>query len=124
MRTWTPGFVEGSQCVVCFRTLSFWLHDNLLSYSVLHLKPTTSWLDHLRKHSWCWDKPRATLTHWTHHGPDSEEATTFLHIVFSALLHRTHPNGFYSRDSQGGVPKLSRFGLLGLWELIIPSSDF
>ncbi len=21
-----PGFVEGSQCVVCFRTLSFWLH--------------------------------------------------------------------------------------------------
>jgi len=30
---------------------------------------------------------------------------------------------FYSRDSQGGVPKLSRFGLWGLWELITPCSD-
>ncbi len=34
-----------------------------------------------------------------------------------------HPNGFLSWDSQGGVPKLSRFGLLGLWELITLSSD-
>jgi len=34
-----------------------------------------------------------------------------------------HPNGFYSRDSQGGVPKLSQFGLLGLWELITPGLD-
>jgi len=34
-----------------------------------------------------------------------------------------HPNGFYSRDSQGGVPKLSWFELLGLWELITPSSN-
>jgi len=34
-----------------------------------------------------------------------------------------HPNGFYSRDSQGGVPKLSQFKLLGLWELITPGSD-
>ncbi len=35
----------------------------------------------------------------------------------------SHSNGFQSRDSQGGVPKLSWFGLSGLWELIIPSSD-
>jgi hypothetical protein len=34
-----------------------------------------------------------------------------------------HPNDFLSRDSQGGVPKLSRFGLPRLWELITPSSD-
>jgi len=34
-----------------------------------------------------------------------------------------HPNGFYSQDSQGGVPKLSRFGFLGLWKLITPGSD-
>jgi len=34
-----------------------------------------------------------------------------------------HPNGFYSRDSQGGVLKLSWFGLLGLWELITLGSD-
>jgi hypothetical protein len=41
-------------------------------------------------HFWCWDKPRATWTHLTHHGPDLGEATTFPHIVFFALLHRTY----------------------------------
>jgi len=35
-----------------------------------------------------------------------------------------HPNGFYSRGSQGGVPKLFWFELPGLWELITPGSDF
>jgi len=29
-----------------------------------------------------------TLTHRTHHGPDSREATTFPHIVYSATLRR------------------------------------
>jgi hypothetical protein len=29
-----------------------------------------------------------------------------------------HPNGFFSRDSQSGVLKLSRFGLPGLWAFI------
>ncbi len=46
-------------------------------------KPTTSGLVHFREHPWCWDKPRATWTHLTHHGPDLGEATTFPHIVFS-----------------------------------------
>jgi hypothetical protein len=36
---------------------------------------------------------------------------------------RLHPNGSFSRDSQGGVPKLSRVGVLELWELISPDSD-
>ncbi len=31
---------------------------------------------------------------------------------------RLHPNGSFSRDSQGGVPKLSRFGLPRLWAFI------
>ncbi len=31
---------------------------------------------------------------------------------------RLHPNGSFSRDSQSGVPKLSRFGLPGLWAFI------
>jgi hypothetical protein len=34
-----------------------------------------------------------------------------------------HPNGFFSRDSQSGVPKLSRFGLPGLWAFITSCSD-
>jgi hypothetical protein len=36
---------------------------------------------------------------------------------------RLHPNGTFSRDSQGRVPKLSRVRVLGLWELISPGSD-
>ncbi len=36
---------------------------------------------------------------------------------------RLHPNGTFSRDFQGGVPKLSRFGLPGLWASITPCSD-
>jgi hypothetical protein len=43
-------------------------------------------------------------------------------ILYASPQH-LHPNGFLSRDSQGGVPKLSRFGLPGLWELITPSSN-
>jgi len=73
---------------------------------------------------WCWDKPRATLDSLdsprpglggSHHLPPYS-------ILWVTPWH-PHPNGFYFRDSQGGVSKLSWFGLLGLWELIIPSSD-
>jgi hypothetical protein len=34
-----------------------------------------------------------------------------------------HPNGTFSRDSQGGVPKLSRVELPGLWASITSCSD-
>jgi hypothetical protein len=33
-------------------------------------------------------------------------------------MRRLHPNGFFSWDSQGGVLKLFRFGLPGLWAFI------
>ncbi len=33
---------------------------------------------------------------------------------------RLHPNGSFSRDSQVGVPKLSRVGVSGLWKIISP----
>jgi hypothetical protein len=63
---------------------------------------------------------RQPWTHKTHHGPDSGEATTFPHIVFYASFRGTYIQMvFLSRDSQGGVPKLSRFGLPGLCEIII-----
>jgi len=88
--------------------------DKLLSYSVLHPKPTNKLV---RIHStsfWCWDKPRFELRR-SHHLPPYS-------ILYVAPWH-PHPNGFYSRDSQGGVPKLSRFELPGLWELITPNLD-
>jgi hypothetical protein len=36
---------------------------------------------------------------------------------------RLHPNDFSSRDSQGGVPKLSRVGVSGLWTTITSRPD-
>jgi hypothetical protein len=60
-----------------------------------------------------------TWTHLTHHGPDSGEATTFpLYSILCSSTRRLHPNGSFSRDSEGGVPKLSRFGLPRLWASI------
>jgi hypothetical protein len=60
------------------------------------------------------DSPRPELG-GNHHPPPYS-------ILYVAPPH-PHPNGFYSWDSQGGVPKLSRFGLTRLWELIAPGSD-
>ncbi len=55
----------------------------------------------------------------THHGPDLGEATTFpLYSILCSSARRLHPNGSFSRDSQDGVPKLSRFWLPGLWASI------
>jgi len=42
--------------------------------------------------------------------------------ILCVTLPHPHPNGLFSRDSQGGVPKLSQLRLLGLWELITPDS--
>ncbi len=60
------------------------------------------------------DSPRPRLE-GSHHLPPYS-------ILCVTLLH-PHPNGFLSRDSQGGVPKLSRFGLPGLHEVITLCSD-
>ncbi len=46
-----------------------------------------------------------TWTHKTHHGPDSGEATTFPHIVYSVTLQGAHIEMAFlswdSRDSRG-----------------------
>ncbi len=98
--------------------------DKLLSYLVLHPKPTNKLVRTHFAPFWCWDKPRATLDSFdsprprfggSHHLPP--------YSILCVTSRHPHPNGFYSRDSQGAVPKLSRFGLPGLWELITPSSD-
>ncbi len=81
---------------------------------VIHLlKPAsnqpTRWLVHILKHLWCQDKPRATVNSlyspWlglegSHHLPP--------YSIFCAIPRGPHPNGFLSRDSQVGVPKLSQ----------------
>jgi hypothetical protein len=65
-----------------------------------------------------------TLDHKTHHGPDSGEATTFPHIVFSA----PHFGDYIQMALFPGTPKLESRncpetvpgGVPGLWELITP----
>jgi hypothetical protein len=90
----------------------------------LHPKPTTRGFVHIQAHPWVLGQATGTLTHKTHHGPDSRETTTFPHIVFSAPL-----NGDYTRMAQFfGTPKLEfqncleaiPIGILELWELITP----
>jgi len=43
--------------------------------------------------------------------------------ILCITLRHLHPNGFLSRDSQGGVPQLFWFGLLGLCEFITICPD-
>ncbi len=49
-------------------------------------------------------------THKTHHGMDLGEATTFPLIVYFMPGHRT--NIQMAQDSQVGIPKFSKLGLL------------
>jgi hypothetical protein len=47
---------------------------------------------------------------WSHHLPP--------YSILCVTPWHPHPNGFFSRDSQSEVSKLSRFGLPGLWAFI------
>ncbi len=92
------------------------------------LKPAsnqpTSWLVHILEHLWCQDKPRATLdsqdSPWPGFGGSHQLPP---YSILCVSLRQLHPNGYLSQDSQGGVPKLSRFGLPRLCEFIIFFSD-
>jgi len=89
-----------------------------ISRSSLNLHPTqtTKWLVHNPGHPWVLGQATGTSDHKTHHDPDSGEATTFPHIVFSALLHRGYNQmalfpgtpKLESRNCPEIVPKLSR----------------
>ncbi len=91
---------------------------------ILHPKQTTKWLVHIREHPWVLGQTTSTLTHKTHHDPDSGEATTFPHIMFSATLR----GGYIQMTLFPETPKLESqncleivsVGVSGLWELIIP----
>jgi len=58
----------------------------VVSHSNLHPKPTTTGLVHIQEHPWVLGQATGTWTHLIHHGPNSGEATTFPHMVFSAAL--------------------------------------
>ncbi len=68
-----------------------------------------------------------TLDHETHHGSDSKEATTFPHIVLSAMLR----GAYIQMALSPRTPKLESRncleivpgGIPGLWELITPDGQ-
>ncbi len=66
-------------------------------------------------HFYTQDSPRPRLGGSQHLPPYS---------ILCSSLPRLHPNGSFSRDSQVGVPKLSRVGVPGLWTVIIPRPKF
>ncbi len=79
----------------------------------------TSWLVHILQHLLCQDKPRATLDSQNSPRPRLGGSHHFPpYSILYVFPWHPHPNGFLSRDSQGGVPKLSWFGLPGLCEFI------
>ncbi len=91
----------------------------------MHPKPTTRGLLHISEHLWVLGQATGTLDHKTHHGPDSGESHHLPpYSILCSFARRLHPNGSFSRDSQGGVPKLSWFGLLGLWASITSRPKF
>jgi hypothetical protein len=76
---------------------------------ILHPKQITKWLVYIREHPWVLgkshghfgpqDTPRPGLG-GSHHLPP--------YSILCATFRGLHPNGSFSRDSQVGVPKLSR----------------
>jgi len=112
----------------------------------LHQNKPPTWLVHIPGHPWVLGQATGTSDHKTHHGPDS--GVCHHHTPYSILCDAPwglHPNGTNSRDSQVGVPKLSRNcpgwspgtpklesrnypeivpgGVPGLWELITPDYE-
>ncbi len=98
--------------------------DKLFSYSVQHSNPTNMLVNSHSEHSRCWNKPRATLDSLDSPRPGLGGSH---HLPPYSILYVTSPHphsiDFLSRDSQSGVPKLSRFGLPGLWVFITSSSN-
>jgi hypothetical protein len=105
-RTRTSHFWECEFHLHTYPKVGLWLVSSH-SRTPLVLGQATCNLDSL-------DSPRPGLG-GSHHLPP--------YSILCSSPRRLHLNGTFSRDSQGGVPKLSRFGLPGLWELITPGSD-
>ncbi len=75
-------------------------------------------------HSWnifgAWKNHGQTQTHKSHHGSNLGEAITFPpYSIICAWARDQHPNVILSWDSQVGVPKFLKLGLLQLWRPII-----
>jgi len=87
-----------------------------LSRLNLHPKPTTKGLVCIWEHPWVLEHATGTLTHKTHHGPNSGEATTFPHIVFFAMLR----GGYIQMVLFPETPKLESWNCLEIVFVRVP----
>ncbi len=88
-------------------------------------KTNTNWLEVIQHAFGVGTSHGLTRTHMTHHGPDSGGSHHLPpYSILCSSARRLHPNDFFSQDSQGGVPKLSQFGLSGLWASITSRPEF
>ncbi len=87
-------------------------------------KPTTSWLELILHPLGVGTSQGQPWTHLTHHGPDSGEATTFPHIIFSAARGGGYIQmAFFLKTSKlefRNCPETISVKVPGLWELITP----
>jgi hypothetical protein len=99
--------------------------DNLYLLTQTCIKPTNKLVNSLSGAPLMLRQAMATLNSqdspWaglggSHHLPP--------YSILCVFLWHLHSNDFLSRDSQGKVPKMSQFGLLGLCKLIIFCLDF
>ncbi len=89
-----------------------------------YIKPTNKLVNSHSKHFWCWDKPWATLDSLDSTRPGFGGSQHLLPYSILCVIPSHLPlNGTFSRDSQNGVSKLSRFGLPGLWAFITSRPD-
>jgi hypothetical protein len=79
----------------------------------MHQNKPPTWLVHIPGHPWVLGQATGTLTHLTHHGPNS--GVCHHHTPYSILCdtpRHPRPNVTFSQDSRVGIPKLSRVELL------------
>ncbi len=90
-----------------------------LSSLNLHPKPTTKGLVHIREHPWVLGQATGSLTHKTHHDPDSGGATTILPIVLFLPLRRTCTRmALFPETPKVESQNCPGFGLPRLWDII------
>jgi hypothetical protein len=94
----------------------------LVIQSCIQNQPT-SWLEFILHTFGVGTSHGQPWTHLTHHGPDSGRHHLPPYSILCVSPPHLHPNGTFSRDSQSGVPKLSWFGLSGLWAFITSRSN-
>jgi hypothetical protein len=101
------------------RTSDKWVN---YSYKPIETKKLVSaWLEHF----WCMDEPRPYMDSQNSPQPELGGSHRFPpYIILCAWPQGLHPNVILHQDSQVGIPKFLKLGLLQLWKTITICVDF